>query len=148
MAKKVQVVLTGVRRLDRKLKRLGSKEAKKLVTKAAREAVKPILLTARRYAPKDTGRLQKSIKVRALKRKKGRFGVRVTTGESDNQFRGRTFYGAFAEYGWTPGSRKSKRRGTPVMGELYMKRAARAKRDSALKIYRERIKQMLKDLSK
>lgn len=100
------MVLTGSEELNRKLGELSSKQAKEAIRKAARPALQPTLAAARANAPKRSGRLQRSIKIRAIKRSRSRIGARVTTAKSDNQFSGKTFYAAFQEWGWKTGSRR------------------------------------------
>ena len=73
---------------------------KKAITAALRTAGKPILQTARAIAPKETGKLKKSIKQRVFKKRiKGRVGFTIGWYGSD------AFYGAFQEYGWKVGKR-------------------------------------------
>ena len=56
-----------------------------------------ILIAAQANCPVVSGDLKKSLKVRALKKKRHRYGVMVAT--SAGWFKGKTFYGAFVEYG-------------------------------------------------
>lgn len=63
--------------------------------------------------------------------------MRVTTSATDNLYSGKTFYGAFQEFGWKTGSRKSTGARVQIEGKNFMKRAADAKKDSALSIFRE-----------
>lgn len=106
--RKITAVLTGSEELNRKLLELTSKQAKEAIRKSARPALAPTLAAAKANAPKKSGRLQRSIKIRAIKRSRSRVGARVTTAKTDNQFSGRTFYAAFQEWGWKTGKRKSK----------------------------------------
>lgn len=105
--RKITAVLTGSESLNRKLESLTSAQSKAAIRKAARPALKPTLAAAKANAPKKTGRLQRSIKIRSIKRSRSRVGARVTTSKTDNQFSGRTFYAAFQEWGWKTGKRKS-----------------------------------------
>lgn len=99
-------------KIDRKLfkkleRRLGAAPKKlktKLLKKAVRDAARPVLDDAKRFVPTDTGRLKKSIKLRALKRSRTRtragiIGVRIVTSKSDNVFAGSTYYGGMVEFG-------------------------------------------------
>ncbi len=146
---KVTFVLTGDKSLNRKLARLAGKDAKKVVRKAIRPALKPVQQQARNNAKafKQTGRLGKSIKIRAIKRSRARIGARVTTGDSTGDFTGNAYYGAFIEYGWKAGPRGSSNR-TVVPGKHYMRRAVQAKRQEALRIYREGIRKNIIELAK
>lgn len=148
--RKVVVPVTGFWLLNRKLRRLAGKDGKKIIRRAAREAVKPVQAAAKQNAPDDTGALRKSIRVRSLKGSRHRVGARVTTSAYDNVFKGRTFYAAFIEFGWFPGKRSrkgnSKKRGRPVMGELFMKNAARDKRRVARSVFKREIKKGIRNL--
>lgn len=130
MAKKVPFVVTGDKRLNKMLGELAAKEAKKIVRAAARKAVVPVRNAAKRNAPHDTGALEKAIKVRAMKRSRSRFGVRVTIGAGE--FQGETFYGGFQEWGWKTPLRH-------IEGQRFLTRAADEKRRAALTIYRTEI---------
>lgn len=92
-----EIKLEGAKELEKKLKSLEPKIAKKLVRQSLRKAAKPILAVARTKCPVDTGTLKKSIKIRAMRRKKNSFGVLV--GTALKWFTGDTFYGAFVEFG-------------------------------------------------
>ncbi|QDV26746.1 HK97 gp10 family phage protein [Aureliella helgolandensis] len=163
-------VVTGSKTLNAKLASLKTTEAKKLIRKASRTALKPVQEEAKRLAPVKSGRLRRSIKVRALKRSRSRVGSRVTTNGNDNLFKGRIYYGGFAEYGWKAGRRatnadlgvsrqkrrtllqrlqveihNSKRRAIP--GRFFMKRAAKSKRSAALGIYRRELSAAIRKLT-
>lgn len=101
---KGSVRLEGGKELERELKEVEPKVAKKVVTKALRAGAKVILKAAKSAAPKRTGLLQRSLTVRAAKRKKGRVAFVVQTKGGD--FKGKSFYAAFLEYGHKAGSRK------------------------------------------
>lgn len=66
------------------------------------------------------GQLRDSLKVRAMKSKKGRIGVVVQTREGD--YKGDTFYGAFVEYG------TSKMAAQPYMRPAFDTKAGEAER--------------------
>ncbi len=92
------ITLTGDKRLNAKLARLSSKDAKALIRRAARPALKPVLGESRRLSPKREGTLRRSLAIRAIKRSRRQVGARVTTKEG--LFQGATFYGGFIEWGW------------------------------------------------
>jgi len=93
----VSISITGAKELERKLKQLEPKVAKKIVRQSLRKAAKPILTRAKQLVPVITGALKKSLKVRAMRRKKGRYGIMV--GTAAGWFVGKTFYGGFVEFG-------------------------------------------------
>lgn len=65
--------------------------------RAAKRTVKNAVAQAKKSGTHYPGQLRDSLKVRAMKSKKGRIGVVVQTREGD--YKGKTFYGAFIEYG-------------------------------------------------
>jgi HK97 gp10 family phage protein len=105
MSKTVNIILIGSGELRQKLQGLTDKESKAVIRGATREALKPIQRSAQDLAPKKTGRLRRSIRIRSLTRTKKKIGSRITISKKDNQYTGRTFYGAFQEFGWKPGKR-------------------------------------------
>jgi HK97 gp10 family phage protein len=130
--------------LARKLKALGPKIAKKVCRKALRAGAKIILQEAKNRVPVRTGKLKKSLKVRAQKRKrKDSIGVTVQT--NDGNFTGETYYGGPVEFGFEQvpavmgrdGKFYSKPRGTqPTVkreGKRFMQGAFDAKKDTAVR---------------
>lgn len=130
---KPAVILTGDKQLDRRLKNLDAKLGKKVVRQATRKALRPVMLTTKRNAPKDSGVLRKSVKIRALKRSRSRFGSRVS-GIGGNNFAGTAYYGGFQEWGWKTKS------GRKIPGKRFMKQAAESKRRSAIVIFKAEVK--------
>jgi len=99
MAKAGGVVITGVKELDLKLAGMPARLQKKLSRQATRKAAKDIVLPdAKRNVPHDTGDLERSLTVRAIKRSRSRVGHSVET--KDGFFKGNQFYGGFIEFGW------------------------------------------------
>ena len=133
----ITVVVTGDKRLNRKLQRLKATDAKKAVRESARIALKDIAFAARQNAPVDSGKLQRSIKVRSLKRSRSKVGARVTTGTQTTDFSGETYYGAFLEYG----TEKQEALG-------YMKSAADNNKQHALRVYRRELKKRIESAAK
>lgn len=94
----INVTVIGAAELEKKLMSFEPKLARKVIRKALREAAKPVLAAAKANVPVDEGDLKKSLKVKALKkRKKGTYTIQVAT--SDGWFKGDQFYGAFLEFG-------------------------------------------------
>lgn len=105
-----RVQVQGDKQLLRKLERLGRTEANKIIRQGLRAGAKTLQAETKRLAPVGVdkkghkkGTLKRSIKVRALKRKRGRIGVGVTIGEGF--FQGEAFYGAFVALGHKLGKR-------------------------------------------
>lgn len=95
---KIGVIITGDKELDALLAGLEPKLQKKLSRQATRKAAKDIVLPAAKAAvPFDTGELEESLVVRAMKRSRNRIGNIVTTKEG--LWRGDQFYGAMLEFG-------------------------------------------------
>lgn len=124
MADSVIIDLQGEKGLIKALSELKKTGQKSAVTRAMRKAAKPIQKAAQQQAPKRTGQLRKSIKVRSMRRSRVRFGIRVVTSPGKNLFTGKTFYGAFQEFGWKTGKRGSSNR-RPVEGKHFLETAAR-----------------------
>jgi HK97 gp10 family phage protein len=100
----VLMSVRGDKSIMKKLRTLERKIAKRVITRSARTAMRPVMQAAKRYAPKESGTLRKAIKLRALKKnRRGNIGVRVAI--SDQWFVGKMFYGAFQEFGWHIGKR-------------------------------------------
>ncbi len=89
MARDVTVTIAGTRELAAVLKSIPEKEAAKAIRKGTRAGVKVIARLAARRAPRKTGALARSIKVRAMKRRRHRFGSVVVAG--NKTFTGDTF---------------------------------------------------------
>lgn len=92
--------VTGIIDLKKKLQALaGDTIAKKVLRSAIRKSAKPMLAAAKAYAPVDSGLLEESIKLKAIRRTRTGFGVRISTSDSDFNSQGSTFYGAMQELG-------------------------------------------------
>jgi HK97 gp10 family phage protein len=142
MPRKVTMLLIGESELRKKLEGLTDKESKAVIRGAAREALKPIQRMAQDLAPRKTGRLRRSIRIRSLTRSRKRIGARITISNKDTQFTGRTFYGAFQEFGWRPGKRlaRSSSAGATdqrprVPPKEFLKRAARSASSTAVNLF-------------
>lgn len=146
---KYRINLEGDRVLQAKLRGLTDSQAKKAIVGACREAIKVIQSEARTLAPKRTGALRRSIKVRSIARSRKRIGVRVTTSKTDNMYAGKTFYAAFQEFGWKTGSRRGNKteKARPrrqIQGIEFMRKAAQTKSGAALEIFKLKIDDYIK----
>jgi hypothetical protein len=149
---KITIVVTGDEQINAALRKLSGPEAKKAIRQAARYALRPVLAAAKRLAPSRTGALRGGIRLMALKRSRSRIGARVTSGGRTNRgtatdYTGAVFYGAFLEYGWTPGKRGGKR-GSRVAGLHFMKQAADSTQPEAMQRYQEFLGQRIEELAK
>lgn len=98
------VKVSGDKEVFAALGRLPGNLQKKVLKRAAREAMKPALAVARKNAPKGkTGNLRSSLKSKVMKSKKGRVGQLIAT--NSGWFKGTHFYGVFQEFGWHVGKR-------------------------------------------
>jgi len=89
-----------LKKLYTKLQMLPKKVGSKIAGPAGRAAAKIVAAKARSLVPVDSGDLEASIKVRAVKRTKryrGMAGASVQTGKG--HFRGSTYYGGMVEFG-------------------------------------------------
>lgn len=104
MSNIIRVAMHGDKQVMSRLKGVVPRLRRKVLGKAARIAMKPLLQNAKANAPKGkTGLLRKAIKLRAMKRSRVKVGVYIAIG--DKMFEGQTFYGAFQEFGWRVGKR-------------------------------------------
>jgi HK97 gp10 family phage protein len=103
-ARQASAFVIGVAEVDAILKEFPNQVRKSLASTAFRTIGKKILQDAKQQAPKKTGQLERSLKVRALqgarRRKAGKVGASIVTGE--RLFAGETFYGGFLEFGTKP----------------------------------------------
>ena len=105
MAQPASVHIAGLESLGKSLRALPKKVEGKIVRTAMRNGTKLVADATKKAAPVDKGTLKKSFAVRALKRKKGRVGNRVTMKNVDKlvtitkKTRVRYFYPAVLEYG-------------------------------------------------
>ncbi len=101
MAIGVDIDFKGDKALQSAFNALTGPKQKKAARKGLRAGAKLIADRARQNArfSKRTGKLLKSIKVKAAKRSRSGMGVIVTTGDDGNLFTGETYYGGMVEYG-------------------------------------------------
>lgn len=140
MAEKVAFAITGIKEIDDKLRDLPAKVIKKLAKSGLREAMRPLLATAKRNAPRRTGALRKNIKLRVMTRlrnKKSAVGMRVSGGED---FKGETYYGGFQEFGWQP-----KGEGPKVPPKHYMTNAYNHHKGEVVAKFREVMKDAIEE---
>lgn len=111
-------VITGLKQVDRALKQLPDRVAKKVIRQAMRASMRPVKAAVVANAPVESGATKRAVKLRAAKsRKKGKIAIEVRIGAGDYQ--GDQYYAAFQEYGWRPGKRGGPR-GAPVPGKHFM----------------------------
>lgn len=93
----MSINIEGAKELEKKLKSFEPKLGRQIVKQALRNGAKVILAAAKANVPVRSGALKKSLKVRAMKKRRHSYGVMVAT--SDDWFKGEQFYGAFLEFG-------------------------------------------------
>lgn len=102
-AVKVDFKLKGFSRVSRAFNKLDHKARKKHLRPALRAGAKVIKNAAQSLAPKDSGALKRTIKVRSLKRSRKNFGVFIRTGTASElgikETKGRGYYPFSVEYG-------------------------------------------------
>lgn len=97
------VIITGERELDLKLMLMPFRLQKKLARDACKVACKDIVLPdAKQGVPVESGALEESLVVRAVKRSRSKKGSQVgySVQTKDGFFQGDEFYGGFQEFGW------------------------------------------------
>ena len=88
--------VTGDKKLDRKLKKLGSKDSLKIVRSALREEQKGMQKLVKSTIPVgETKESKKGVKVRAAKRSRSSIGINTEVASKDPN----DFHAQFAEYG-------------------------------------------------
>lgn len=130
--------IEGAKQIERRLKTLPAKVAGKITRQALRAGAKVIQAQAVSDAPRQTGLLARSIKVRAAKRKRGRIGILVQT--AGGFFKGRTYYGAFQEFGWRVGPRRLGNKRRQVPGKHFMREAFDSQKVEAAQVVTEQLK--------
>lgn len=142
------VIVTGNRALNRLLKGLPEKVQKKLSRQATRKAAKEIVLPdAKNRVPVNTGDLEDSLIVKAMKRSRGRFGHSVQT--KDGAYQGDQFYGAFIEFGTKERRHKGGKkvgRIDPAKGFAYLRPAIYDNRERIKELYVTAMKQFISEL--
>ncbi len=103
---KAAFVVTGIKEIDKKLRKLAPAVGKKVVRKSMRAGMKVVAAAAKADVPVDTGLTRANVKVRATKRSRKRFGIDVRIRGGDSGLKkpsttgGKpTFYPAVIEYG-------------------------------------------------
>lgn len=95
-----EIEVQGISELLRKLVAVGgAKFAKKALRSAIRKGGKPMLAAIKARAPVDSGDLEESLKLKAIKRTRTGVGVTIGTSAYNSLFQGEQFYGAFQEFG-------------------------------------------------
>lgn len=80
MAQAFDLSLLGDQELNRQFKALPLVVQRKLLRQSFREALRPVLTAARANAPRLTGLLARTLRLRALKRRRGQLGMMVISG--------------------------------------------------------------------
>jgi HK97 gp10 family phage protein len=137
----ITITIKGDRELIRKLEMMSKTQCAKAIRPGLRAGQKIITATARANSPVASGLLRSNIKTRAMKRKKDSIGILTTVGEG--WYAGKTFYGAFQEFGWKTGKRatKTSRRSQKTLAKIAAGRrvmeAAKSRRQIPGKHYME-----------
>ena len=123
--------ITGDKKLNRVLKKLQSRDQKKVIKKAAKISLRPVLVETRNNTPILTGKTKKGIKNKVLPRSRRYVGARVSATKG---------VAPILEYGTKPRFQKSGKPVGRVRPFKFMRRAANNKESQALAIYRQQIK--------
>lgn len=140
---KLSMRLDGAAAAIKSVDGLGKKLGTKIVRNAIRGGAKITLAKAKALAPVDTGLLKKRLKIKTMKRKKGRIGLTVAT--STKEYTGKTFYAPMVEFGHKVGKRpgrgaKAADTRKEVPGEHFIDRAFKTTRREAKAFIIEDIK--------
>jgi HK97 gp10 family phage protein len=142
--------LEGGKELDQELRGLERKVARKILSQSLREGAKVVLAEAKRRAPVRSGLVRSKLRVRsARKRKSETVALKVQTGEGN--YKGKTFYASFLEFGFNqspilrmPNGRivsmkrsvrnRLRLKGTPIAPRPFMGPAFHAKAREAVRV--------------
>ena len=124
------VEVTGLKELDRKLKQLEPKLAKKALRKAVSAAAEPIRKEARRLAPRRTGFLARNI-IKSVKRRGSIVLAKIGTSKD-------AFYGLFVEFGTETGT----------TAKPFLRPAFDTQKNRALAVMREKLGAVLNKLAR
>jgi HK97 gp10 family phage protein len=91
----IDFVMTGHKEIVAALRELSAKMEKKVLSQALRDATKIYADAIKQEAPVLSGKLRRSVKVRAMKRKRGRVGYSARFNQTD----GGKWYANTIEYG-------------------------------------------------
>ena len=95
-----KAIVVGIPEIDRKMRRLPAVVGRKVLSKAFRESMKPILSAAKEAAPVGaTGQLKAAIRLRVGKVKRGSGQVKMVVLIGKGWFKGDQYYGSFVELG-------------------------------------------------
>ena len=125
----ISIKLVGAERLQRMLKDVPAKDAKKAIRTGARAGSKIITAKAKQLAPVRSGAVRRAIRTRAAERRRRYVGTVTRIGAGF--FVGKEFYGSFAELGHHVGNRKLGAARKWVEGQSFMRRAASQNKDRA-----------------
>lgn len=146
MARATRYKLEGAEKLEKLFAGLPKKLRGQILRPILREAAKTVQAEAKQRAPSATGAVRDAIKVRASKKlKKGQVGVDVSIGEGN--YRGKTFYGAFLEFG-APKHELFGKKLSPLPPQPFMRPAFDAVKDAVARTAMDAIAQAIVDAAK
>ena len=92
--------VSGMEPIMKKLAGLKKSVGNKIVRNANRSGAKIFLNEMKRTVPVGSGTLKKSLKIKTPRARKDKISISIGTGDSfSGNFAGKTFYGAFVNYG-------------------------------------------------
>lgn len=104
MSQRLELSLVGHIQLLETLALLDAGVQRNIFRQALLGGAQPVLRQAQANAPKRTGQLQQSLKIRRGASRRGQIAVTVAT--RSGWFRGKQFYGGFVHFGHLQGSRE------------------------------------------
>lgn len=136
--------IEGVPELLAKLDKLQGAAMRKVYRQAVREAARPVLSTAKQIVPIDSGKLQRSLKIRAGKRSRKLIFVVVKPGtrsELGIPQAASGYYPAHVELGFKRGGKK-------FPGNRYLRDAILLERSDAIRTISARIKEGIERIAR
>jgi len=155
MANVATVTIIGAKETIAKLDALDKKVRRKVVSAAMRAGAKVIVARAKANAPVASGKLKKAINVRVAKfigsRKKKRGEIAINAQIGKGNFKGKTFYGAFQEFGWKSGRRVKKGKTDnrrQIQGKHFMETAGKQGASEAVNVIMNTIRTGIEEAAK
>lgn len=142
--------LTGDRELDIKLKNMPNRMRNKAIRWATRDGAKIIQADAKKYAPHDTGALERSLTVRAAKKSNGgrlsRYIIGHAVATRASLFQGEEFYGGFQEFGTRHRFTSNNEWRGEIEAREFLREALYTNADRLRRVFRQRVQQAIREM--
>ncbi len=143
------IQVTGIKEVDAAFAQLEPKLQRKIQRKALRQAARPILDDAKSRVSHLAERLERTLKLRALKtgRRSGIVGVRVATTITEYTDEGGVFNPHWVEFG-IPGHQWWGRPGVPLEARPFLRPAMDAQKNTVLAIFKSTVTRLVDETAR